>query len=121
MIKNFTGIGNALDKVTGPIVDGLNNLIPFAGYVFQGVFDYAQDMIVGYVMQNYVTPIIMSAIHGAINFVSGAFGGATSVADQILGDTIAQTAENALVEAGVSQATAQSVVATVGAVVSVIG
>lgn len=121
LIKNFTGIGNKLDSVARPLANSLNNLIPYAGEVFMGVYNYSQSLIITYVMNEYVVPAMMKMVSAAIgSAAAGAAAGGTAGAASA-SSAVEKWATDKLVEMGMEQATAQSAVAFVGAAVSVIG
>ena len=73
--KNFTGVGQSYTKITEklnkPIVNTLNNIMPYAGEVFAGAFDAIEKMVatdlISVGVEKMVGNVIQSWVEQAIN------------------------------------------------------
>lgn len=94
--KNYTGVGQQYSKLQNtlnkPMVNSLNNLIPYAGTVFGAVSNVASDAIITNILSKYVAKAIQfivdkvaeylgySAAEGTAAGVAGGTGAASSAA-----------------------------------------
>lgn len=84
MLVNFTGVGQKFqqitDNLTDPIVNRLNNLIPYAGDVFRGSIYFGEELIINAVGQ-YVKQVVsqmLSQVYKAVaREIATAFGSGT--------------------------------------------
>lgn len=112
MLVNFTGVGQKFqqitDNLTDPIVNRLNNLIPYAGDVFRGSIYFGEQLIINAVGQ-YVKQVvsqILSEVYKAVAreiataFGSGAGGEFVKEGAKEAGKKVGETvAENGAMEA----------------------
>ncbi len=120
LFKTFSGIGNTIGSVTTPITNALNNLIPYAGYIFEGVSYYAQDVIVSYVMDQYVLPSILGAVDSIISYVTGATAGGAAGAGPAM-TTVEDWVKQKMFDNGFSVGTTNATVNFVGSAISFVG
>ena len=112
MLVNFTGVGQKFqqitDNLTDPIVNRLNNLIPYAGDVFRGSIYFGEQLIINAVGQ-YVKQVvsqILSEVYKAVAreiataFGSGAGGEFVKEGAKEAGKKVGETiAKNGVMEA----------------------
>lgn len=95
---NYTGVTQKFtefsDKISKPVVDALNNIIPYAGEVFAGALQFAEQLIINAIGE-YIAEMIVSlvqkligqAVTGAISSVGSAI--ASSAAGRMIGQAMA--------------------------------
>lgn len=92
MLINFTGVGQKFQKIsdnlTKPIVNRLNNLIPYAGDVFQGAVYFCEQLIINAIGQ-YVKDIVVDILNKVF----------TKIAEEITSAFISSSASEAAKEA----------------------
>lgn len=130
LIKQMTPVGRSYakvsEKIMHPFVNGLNNLIPYAGEVFKGAAMYLEDEVVmalskftievmAVIMHKFGLITLesgLSIVHGAEEFFSGKGG-----FGKLAGRAVTYLAQ----KAGFSQSEAAAIGSAAGSVVTVIG
>lgn len=95
---NYTGVTQKFtefsDKMNKPVVDALNNIIPYAGEVFAGALQFAEQLIINAIGE-YIAEMIISLVEKLIgNAVTGAMASvssaiASSAAGRMIGQAMA--------------------------------
>lgn len=126
MIKNYTATGKAytkvMDKIRSPLVNTLNNIIPYAGEVYKGVTFYAEDMII----KSLAEIVIKYLYNGVASIANEVFGTSISLISSVseaikdVQKKVTEWATQKLAQM-IGQEAATAVVSFVGSAVTIIG
>ena len=129
MFKNYTGAGQAFTRVenavTKPVVNLLNNVIPYAGDVFKGLTYYAEDELIAAIANKFLYRAIKwvayKAYEGVTVAVAELTGKVPVVDGNFMGESVGGDSVGGLVQNALGQVVGQEAAATVMSVVSFIG